>query len=116
VTGKETDEAYERSKEHTKDNQGKTKGQLAWQEQLSRSIRQLTQMLLQGNWLPKVGMHCVGQMAQVTKLTTKMVEIKFRGSRNLQLEHKLKRPNLCIMLETGWTMEQCGYAHRHRIS
>jgi hypothetical protein len=48
----------------------------------------------------------VGQMAQVTKLTAKMVEIKFRGSRNQQLEHKLKHPNLLIMLETRLTMVQ----------
>jgi hypothetical protein len=48
----------------------------------------------------------VGQMAQVTKVTAKMVEIKFRGPRNKQLQHKLKRPNSLIMLETGLTMVQ----------
>jgi hypothetical protein len=69
-----------------------------------------------GNRLPKVGTQCivivgnvtqdVGQMGQVTKVTAKMVEMKFRESRNMQLEHKLKRPNLLIMLETGLTMVQ----------
>jgi hypothetical protein len=120
VTGKETEEAeeaYETSEEHTEDDWGKTQGQVAWQERLRLSIRRLTQMEPRGNTLPKVGTHCivivgnvtqdVGQMAQVTaKVTAKMVEIKFRGLRNKQLEDKLKRLNLLIMLETGLTMVQ----------
>jgi hypothetical protein len=116
VTVEETEEAYETSEELTEEDQGKTQGHVAWQEQLRLSIRRLTRMEPPGNRLPKVGTHClvivgnmtqdVGKMAQVTKVTAKMVEIKFRGSRNKQLEHKLKRPNSLIMLETGLTMVQ----------
>ena len=115
-TDKETEEAYEASQVHSEDDLVKTQGQVAWQERLRLSIRRLTRMETRGNRLPKVGTHClvivgnvtqdVGQMAEVTKVTVKMVEIKFRGSRNKQWEHKLKRPNSLIMLETGLTMVQ----------
>jgi hypothetical protein len=116
VTNEETEEAYERSEELTEDDRGKTQGHVAWQERLRLSIQRLTRMEPRGNRLPNVGTHCivivgnitqeVRQMAQVTKVTAKMVEIKFRWPRNKQLEHKLKRPNSLIMLETGLTMVQ----------
>jgi hypothetical protein len=100
----------------TEDDRGKTEGRVAWQERLHKNIRQLTRMEPRGNSLPKVGTHCivmvgnvtqdVGPMAQVTKLTKKMVEVKYRDARNGRLEHKMKRPSLLIMLETGSMMVQ----------
>jgi hypothetical protein len=48
----------------------------------------------------------VGQLAQVTHQTAKMVEIQFRGSKNRRLEHKRKHPSSLIMLEDGLTLKQ----------
>ena len=68
------------------------------------------------NVRPKIGTRClvmvgnvrqhVGQMAQITKRTAKMVEVKYRGARSQQLEHKMKQPSSLIMLRKGLTMVQ----------
>jgi hypothetical protein len=73
-------------------------------------------MKLRGNKLPKVGTHClvivrnvtqdVGQLARVTKLTAKMVEITYCEAKNQRFLHKLKRSNLLIRLDAGVTMVQ----------
>jgi sialic acid synthase SpsE len=116
VTNKETEEAYEMSEEHTEDNRGKTPGPVAWQERLRRNVWRLTRMEPRGNKIPKVGTHClvmvgnvtqdVGQIARVTKLTVKMVEITSCDAKKQRFEHKLKRPNSLIMLDAGVTMVQ----------
>jgi hypothetical protein len=116
VTDEETEETYETSEEHIEDNRGKTQRQVAWQERFRRNVRRLTRMEPRGNKLPRVGTHClvmvgngaqeVGQMAQVTRLTAKMVEIKYCGAKNQRFEHKLKRPNSLIMLDAGVTVVQ----------
>jgi hypothetical protein len=116
VTDEETDEASRRSECWTEDERAKTQKREAWQERLRRGVRKLTNMGPRGNHIPDVGTHCivmvgnarqeVGQLAQVTHQTAKMVEIQFRGSKNRRLEHKRKHPSSLIMLEDGLTLKQ----------
>jgi hypothetical protein len=116
VTDEETNEAYDTSEELIEDERDITQGRVTWQERLHKNFRELTRMEPRGNVRPKIGTRClvmvgnvtqdVGQMAQVTKLTAKMVEVKYRGARSRQLEHKMKQPSSLMMLETGLTMVQ----------
>ena len=111
MTDEETNEASRGSECWTEDEQAKTQKREAWQERLRQGVQKLTNMGPRRNHIPDVGTHCivmvgnarqeVGQLAQVTHQTAKMVEIQFRGSKKRRLEQKRKQPSALIRLEDG---------------